>query len=66
MVVILRILFGVVVFVIFLWAAIFLGTWVSNHTDEPSRLRVMNAAYAINTLLLAVFFTLWCVKMGVV
>ena len=66
MVLIFRILFGTAALVLFFYVGLFLGTWFENHTLEPRPERIKNLAYVFNTLLLAVFFTLWCVKKGVI
>lgn len=61
-----RILFGAISFGLLL----FLGMWVARTYCWSRGIRnvgvIKAMALCFNTVLLAVFFTLWCVKMGIV
>jgi hypothetical protein len=66
MILIVRILFGVSASIVFFFAGLYLGRWVNNHSMDPHTHGPVYLAYYMNTALLASFFTLWCVKIGVV
>ncbi len=67
MVTALRVLFGVSATVFFFYGGLFIGKWVATHAEEnPKPQHLINIAFLANTIALAVFFTLWCVKVGVV
>ena len=67
MVTVLRILFGLVALFLFWFGSISLGEWIHCHqADEIDGERIMTIAHQIVSVLLTIFFTLWCTKVGVV
>ena len=66
MVLVLRILFGAAVLFLFWFGSISLGEYIhSRIADEPNGEQIMTIAHQIVSVLLTVFFTLWCVKMKI-
>ena len=67
MVLFIRILFGVIILAVFWLGSIALGEWIhSRIADAPDGEEIMTIAHQLVSFLLAVFFTLWCVKAGIV
>ncbi len=67
MVLLIRILFGVIFLAEFWVGSIALGEWIhSRNADEPNGEHIMTIAHQLVCVLLAVFFTLWCVRVGIV
>ena len=67
MVLIIRVLFAVVALFLFWFGSICLGERIyCRHGDEPNGEHIMSIAHQLISVLLAIFFTLWCVKVGVV
>ena len=67
MVTVLRILFGLVTLFLFWFGSISLGEWIHrSQADEIDGERIMTIAHQIVSVLLTVFFTLWCIKIGLV
>ena len=67
MILIVRVLFGLVVLFLFWFGSISLGEWIHRHQeDEIDGERIMTIAHQIVSVLLTIFFTLWCTKVGVV
>ena len=66
MVTVVRILFGVAAAVFFFLGSLFLGREITALMKHPPKIRVIAIAYTLNTVLLAVFLTLWCVERGII
>ena len=65
MVTVVRLLFGVCALVFFFIVGLFAAKGVARRMNDPNVGHILNIAYLVNTVLLVVFFTLWCVKAGV-
>ena len=67
MVTVLRLLFGVCALVFFFVIATTIGRRAALRMGEqPQPGHLYFVAFLVNTVLLVLFFTLWCVKVGVV
>ena len=67
MIIVLRILFCLVALFVFWFGSISLGEWIHCHQrEEIDGERIMTIAHQIIAVLLAFFFTLWCIKVGLV
>lgn len=61
---IVRILFGLICLFLFWFGSISLGEWIHcRQADEIDGERIMTIAHQIVSVLLAIFFSLWCLKM---
>ena len=69
MVTVLRILFGLTALILIWFGSISLGERIHtrrHQSDEIDGEQIMTLAHLLVSVLLAVFFTLWCTKVGVV
>ena len=67
MVTVVRLLFGVCALVFFFVVATVIGRRAAFRMGEqPQPSHLYFVAFLVNTVLLVVFFTLWCVRVGVV
>lgn len=65
MITIIRIAFGLVLLFVVWFGSITLGEWIHRRQrDEIDGERIMTIAHQILSVLLAIFFTLWCIGKG--
>ena len=63
--IILRVLFAIAAVVVFAFVGILVATFLIGREGSKDKSKVKAMAYFINTVALAVFFTLWCVQKGI-
>ena len=64
MVTILRILFGIGCFIVASFLGLFVGTGITRR--QNNRQLAISMGYIFNTIMLAIFFTLWSITKGVI
>ena len=64
--VILRILFAIATFFIVSFGSMLIARIISQHDLKRSKERMCAVAWFVETVLAAVFITLWCVEKGII